>query len=313
MRVLGFCVLGFCVLGFCVLGFCLGFFPGFGCDEMRCLYPASYTGPVKSSIISLPIRRLSTERVEQNAQDLVAVEEPLAIKIRKGGEVRDIAITMRTPGHDGELAAGFLFSEGILESASVITQVDTSQIGEVTVCVKDGVTVNVPERNFYVTSSCGVCGKASVEALRETGCVAPLRGVPKVSFEVISSLPEKLRQAQAVFEHTGGLHAAGLFDVGGNLLAVREDVGRHNALDKLIGGNFLANRLPMQEAILMLSGRVSFELVQKAVRAGIPIVAAVGAPSSLAVETGLQFGLTLAGFVRDGRANVYCGGERLLS
>ena len=266
---------------------------------------------MNTSIISVPIHRLTNQN-ETLSQDLVAVEEPLAIKMESDGVVRDIAITMRTPGHDAELAAGFLFSEAVLESASDIAGIETPEPGHAIVRVKPGVAVNIPERNFYVTSSCGVCGKATVEALRQAGCVSPPRGVPKVGFDMLTSLPAKLRLAQAVFEHTGGLHAAGLFDLSGNLLCVREDVGRHNAVDKLIGGNFLAGRLPLKESILMLSGRLSFELVQKAVRAGIPMVLAVGAPSSLAIQTGMQFGLTLVGFMREGRANVYCGDERIV-
>ena len=176
----------------------------------------------------------------------------------------------------------------------------------------DGRILNIAERNFYVTSSCGVCGKASIDGLRAAGCPTLARGLPKVPGSLISGLPDKLRAAQPVFAHTGGLHPAGLFDTSGNLVAVREDVGRHNAVDKLIGAALLGGKIPLSDNILMLSGRISFELVQKSLMAGIPIVAAVGAPSSLAIETALHFGLTLAGFVRGQRYNVYAGQERLI-
>jgi FdhD protein len=261
---------------------------------------------VKRSILTVPIRRVEAE-TSIAAQDLVAVEEPLQIRI---GD-RDVAITMRTPGQDRELAAGFLFTEGILRSASQIADITSDDRGTVTLQLSEGAGVDFATRNFYVTSSCGVCGKASIEALLESGCPALLRGTPRIAASVIASMPDKLREAQAVFEHTGGLHAAGLFDAAGNLLRVREDVGRHNAVDKLIGWALLEDRLPLHENILMLSGRISFELVQKALMAGIPVVAAVGAPSSLAIETALRFGMTLIGFLRGQRFNVYSGNERL--
>jgi FdhD protein len=175
----------------------------------------------------------------------------------------------------------------------------------------EGANVHFADRNFYVTSSCGVCGKASIDGLRAAGCPMLPRGIPRVDFSLITGLPGKLRDAQPVFSHTGGLHAAGLFDTGGKLVAVREDVGRHNAVDKLIGAALLDGQIPLHSYILMLSGRISFELAQKAIMAGIPIVAAVGAPSSLAIETALHFGLTLIGFVRGDRYNVYAGQERL--
>jgi FdhD protein len=261
---------------------------------------------VKRSILTVPIRRVEAE-TSIAAQDLVAVEEPLQIRI---GD-RDVAITMRTPGQDRELAAGFLFTEGILRSASQIADITTDDRGTVTLQLSEGAGVDFATRNFYVTSSCGVCGKASIEALLESGCPALPHGAPRIAASVIASMPDKLREAQAVFEHTGGLHAAGLFDAAGNLLRVREDVGRHNAVDKLIGWALLEDRLPLHENILMLSGRISFELVQKALMAGIPVVAAVGAPSSLAIETALRFGMTLIGFLRGQRFNVYSGNERL--
>jgi FdhD protein len=266
---------------------------------------------VNRNIITVPIRRVEAG-AEASEQDLVAVEEPLQIRI---GD-RDFAITMRTPGQDRELAAGFLFTEGIVHSASQIADIVSDGRNAVTVTLAQGVEVSAAGRNFYVTSSCGVCGKASIEGLRDglraAGGPALPRGIPQIPANLISQLPDKLRQAQPVFDRTGGLHASGLFDTAGNLVAVREDVGRHNAVDKLIGGALLEGRIPLGDRILMLSGRISFELVQKALMAGIPIVAAVGAPSSLAIETALHFGLTLIGFVRGERYNVYSGPERLI-
>jgi FdhD protein len=237
------------------------------------------------------------------AQDLLAVEEPLQIRVNG----RDLSITMRTPGHDGELAAGFLFTEGILKHRADLCGIECEE-NSVMVTLADGVDAGV-SRNFYTTSSCGVCGKASIESIHAAGCtMLPHAAVAR---EVIHELPEKLRAAQSAFEHTGGLHGAALFDLSGNLEMVREDVGRHNAVDKLIGAAFLDGRLPLNNRILMLSGRASFELVQKAVLAGIPVVAAVGAPSSLAVQTAARFRMTLLGFVRDGRFNIYSGLTRL--
>ena len=213
---------------------------------------------------------------------------------------------MRTPGHDRELAAGFLFTEGILKARVDVVAIDSDE-NVVSLTLAEGVEIPAA-RNFYTSSSCGVCGKASIESLHAAGCRMPARC--EVARKVIHGLPEKLRAAQAAFEHTGGLHGAGLFDLAGNLQMVREDVGRHNAVDKLIGAAFLDERLPLGGRILMLSGRASFELVQKAAMAGIPVVAAVGAPSSLAVETARRFGMTLAGFVREGRFNIYSGVSR---
>ncbi len=264
---------------------------------------------MKRSIITLPIHKVH-DGVRHAAQDLVAVEEPLQIRL---GE-RDIAITMRTPGHDRELAAGFLFAEGVLRHASEIAEIVEDGRGAIHVRPAEGVPIDFDSlvRNFHMTSSCGVCGKTSIDALRAAGCATLRRDVPCIDQRILPDLPRKLREAQAVFDHTGGLHAAGLFDASGTLLALREDVGRHNAVDKLIGAAFLENRLPLAAHILMLSGRISFELVQKALMAGIPIVAAIGAPSSLAVETALRFGMTLVGFLREDRCNIYAGNSRLV-
>ena len=270
---------------------------------------------MKSPIVTIPIHKATAAGGMGPAQDLVAVEEPLQIRIGERDIVRDLAITMRTPGHDRELAAGFLFSEGILQSLDQIAGIDADERGAITVRLAPVVEIDTASRNFYVTSSCGVCGKASIEALRAALLAAecaPLGGsLAYLDPATLLSLPEKLHSEQRIFEHTGGLHAAGLFRSDGELLELREDVGRHNAVDKLVGAAFLAGRLPLSACVLMLSGRVSFELVQKAVMAGIPAIAAVGAPSSLAVETAARFGMTLIGFLRDGRFNVYAGETRL--
>lgn len=251
--------------------------------------------------------------------DVIAVEEPLEIRIGfPDGKHNAVSITMRTPGHDAELAAGFLFTEGIFTSPEQIKQIRhcgkaTGFSNTIRVDLNDNIVLDLQrlERNFYTTSSCGVCGKASIEALA-TG-VKKLDSELKIEADIIHSLPEKLREAQSVFEKTGGLHASALFEADGDLDIVREDVGRHNALDKVIGAKFLESNTPLSDRILLVSGRASFELVQKALMVGIPILAAVGAPSSLAVELANEYGMTLVGFVRDGRFNIYCGSERIVS
>jgi FdhD protein len=262
--------------------------------------------------------------------DMLAVEEPLEIRLGFADKThRAISITMRTPGDDGELAAGFLFTEGILSSPDQIRQIRHCglKIGSghdvidrasalnsntIRVDLADGVEVDMRrlERHFYTSSSCGVCGKSSIEALK-TGVRSLQRNYFVISGDLIHSLPAKLRETQSVFDETGGLHASALFGPDGELDIVREDVGRHNALDKVIGRKFLDGELPLSDSLLLVSGRASFELVQKALMAGIPIMAAVGAPSSLAVELAKEYGLTLVGFLRDGRFNIYCGKERI--
>ena len=265
---------------------------------------------MRTLAISVPVTVVDASGAVVVRQDTVAVEDPVEIRI---GRSR-IAITMRTPGHDRELAAGFLFGEGILEHPGQIASIDAaSKRNEVVIRLKRGqrpANLKTSRRNFYMTSSCGVCGKASIDAVRAQGCgLLPLDfTVPAV---VIRSLPGKLRAAQPTFDQTGGLHAAGLFDQAGDLLSVFEDVGRHNAVDKLIGAEFLAGRVPLRDRILVVSGRTSFELVQKSVMAGVPVLAAVGAPSSLAVELALRFRLTLCGFVREERLNIYSTPQRV--
>ncbi len=261
---------------------------------------------MKQSVVTAPITRVAAATARD--QDFIAVEEPLQISLNG----TDLAITMRTPGHDPELAAGFLFTEGILPNREAIASMEQGDNSiSVTTVADASPDLSAQTRHFYLTSSCGVCGKASVDALVAAGCPMLPRGIPKIDAEILHHLPQTLRATQAVFDRTGGLHAAGLFDADGALRLIREDVGRHNAVDKLIGYNLIHGHIPLANSILMVSGRVSFELVQKALMAGIPILAAVGAPSSLAVETALRFGMTLVGFVRDGRFNVYAGEDRL--
>jgi len=251
------------------------------------------------------------------ARDLLAVEEPLEIRVEwtEGAEPRvaTVAVTMRTPGSDIELATGFLFTEGILRVREQIISVRSCRAGSVRVVVAPDVPVDLArlERHSFTSSSCGMCGKTSASALRTMSSYALRPGEPVVGDALLRSLPERLRRAQPAFDATGGLHASALFDLCGTLVVLREDVGRHNALDKVIGAELLAGRLPADERILIVSGRVSFELVQKALMAGIPIVAAIGAPSSLAVEMARDAGLTLIGFLRSDRFNVYSGAERL--
>jgi len=257
------------------------------------------------------------ERNGSGSMDLLAVEDPVEIRLQweERGEARltTIAVTMRTPGHDPELAVGFLFTEGVIAGREQIADVRSCRAGSIRVVLAPGTSVDLTrlERHSYTTSSCGMCGKTSASALR-LASPFPLRDrLPLLDERVIRSLPAQLREAQQGFDLTGGLHASALCDLDGRVVTVREDVGRHNALDKVIGAELLAGRLPVDERVLVVSGRVSFELVQKALMAGIPILAAIGAPSSLAVEVARAAGMTLLGFVRADRFNVYSGGKRI--
>lgn len=253
--------------------------------------------------------------------DYLATEEPMEIRLLTGEGRQTVAVTMRTPGADFELAAGFLYGEGIISSREEIKKISYCVDADVDAEQRYNI-VNVElranreydlrplERHFYTTSACGVCGKASLEQLELRGCPVVGPG-PEVSAQTIYTLPEKLREAQGLFEATGGLHAAALFDADGNLLALREDVGRHNATDKLVGWALLEGRLPLSENVVMVSGRSSFEILQKCLTAGVPVVCAVSAPSSLAVDVAREFGMTLVGFLRGGRFNVYAGFDRI--
>ncbi|HKA68948.1 MAG TPA: formate dehydrogenase accessory sulfurtransferase FdhD [Actinomycetes bacterium] len=257
----------------------------------------------------------------QDRADLLATEEPMEIRLQApDGSQRTVAVTMRTPGRDFELAAGFLYGEGVLADPDEVRRISYCADPELTEEERyNVVTVDLTgplpelpalERHFMINSACGVCGKESLEALRLRGCV-PLGAGPVLRPDLFWELPDRLRSAQAVFARTGGLHAAGLFSAAGELLGGREDVGRHNAVDKLVGWAFLDRRLPLDECLLMVSGRASYEIMQKALAARIPAVAAVSAPSSLAVALARDFDMTLVGFVRGRRFNVYADPGRI--
>jgi FdhD protein len=259
------------------------------------------------------IVRIRDGRVSERT-DTLAGEEPMEIRVNG----RPLAVTMRTPGDDFDLAAGLLYAEWVVRSREDLLKIryctdpdlDADQrYNVVTVDLNSSVLPEIARR-LPQTSACGVCGKESLDALSLRGCTAVPPG-PQVTADVLYALPERLREAQGVFERTGGLHAAGLFDARGELVALREDVGRHNAVDKVVGWALLEERLPLHEHVLMVSGRASFEIMQKALVAGLPVVCAVSAPSSLAVDVAQRFDMTLIGFLRDRRANVYAGAERI--
>jgi len=252
---------------------------------------------------------------EVRRRDSLVTEEPLEIRLSAGGRTQTVAVTMRTPGHDFELATGFLHAEGLLpgvpHQVSYCADVERAdQKFNVVTVETDGPALEAPVRSGIVSSACGVCGSASLDALHERGLHRVADDVT-VPVDVLYGLPDALRSAQGLFEVTGGLHAAGLFTADGSLVATREDVGRHNAVDKLVGWGVLGDRLPLSGTVLMVSGRCGYEIVQKAVAAGIPVVASVSAPSSLAVAVAEDFGVTLVGFLRGRRCNVYAGRERL--
>jgi FdhD protein len=261
-----------------------------------------------------PTERTRVVRVRDGVRsempDVLAAEEPL--EIRLNGE--PVAVTMRTPGHDTELAVGFLLGEGIVQPRQIANVLECrSDEGDGGIAdVKLGAGEEASggwQRNFYATSSCGVCGKASIDAVRVAAGAVP--DGPAVDRDVLHDLPEALRAAQRVFDRTGGLHAAGLFTPNGELEILREDVGRHNAVDKVVGRSSLDGRLPLNDHVLLVSGRVSFEIVQKALVAGIPFLAAVSAPSTLAVRLAREANMTVVGFLRPGGFNVYAGPERV--
>ncbi|OKS85939.1 formate dehydrogenase accessory sulfurtransferase FdhD [Mucilaginibacter polytrichastri] len=279
---------------------------------------------IAESIAILPIIKVNSEgRFAQT--DMLAAEEPLEIRLEYGEtgqrQVQNVSVTMRTPGNDIELATGFLFTEGIIKNSSDVAEASHCFIAcaenkenVIQVSLKAGITPNLrnSERNFYTTSSCGVCGKGSINAIRTvSGHNLQNENINSIHAQTLIDLPDILQASQEVFADTGGLHASALFTPNGELIIVREDVGRHNALDKLIGAALNNYLLPLNQHVLLLSGRASFELVQKAVMAGINIIAAVGAPSTLAVQLAEEFNVTLVGFLRNQRFNIYTAPQRI--
>ena len=272
--------------------------------------PAPSSGPKLECVTAVEVHGMHARVRVAGAQgggdriDEVAVEEPLEIRV--AGEA--LAVTMRTPGNDVELALGFLYGEGLIAPAPVPEAGPPADLAANAVEVAGPLRGDPGVRRFYTSSSCGVCGKGAIE---QVAVDAPRAAPgPRVARELLAALPERLRQPG--FERTGGMHATGLFDAGGELLCVREDVGRHNAMDKVVGRALLDGALPLTDRIVCFSGRISFELVQKAAVAGAPIVVGVGAPTSLAIELAGDRGLTLCGFARSDRVNVYCGAERVV-
>ncbi|MEM7108168.1 MAG: formate dehydrogenase accessory sulfurtransferase FdhD [Bacteroidota bacterium] len=278
---------------------------------------------MQEQIKSISIQKLKAGVPFEDKADLLAVEEPLEIRIGYGQAreriQKSISVTMRTPAHDHELALGFLFSEGIIQSFDDIEgirhceDVGKEETGNIVrVELRPTVQINTAklQRHFYTTSSCGVCGKSSLEAISNQ--CKPIQSKLQVSHEVVLAAPPKLRSSQTVFAHTGGIHATGLFDAKGQLIMLREDVGRHNAFDKVIGACLAKGMVPLSDYLVLVSGRASFELAQKAVMAGLPIMAAVGAPSSLAVQLAQRFRLTLMGFLKQSTLNIYNNANRVV-
>lgn len=248
-------------------------------------------------------------------EDVLTIEEPLEIRVRHHTshglfKIMSLAVTMRTPGEDEDLVRGFLFTEGIISDMDEITQIETLEENIVLASLSEKVRIDSDEvkRNFYTTSSCGVCGKASIESIHSDTIYLPWSSKFSIVKSALFSLPDRLRQHQEQFDQTGGLHACALIDASGNIVCLREDVGRHNAMDKLIGS---VPQFPVFDKMVLVSGRASFELVQKASKAGVPLMAAIGAPSSLAVQLAEEQGMGLIGFLRNGSFNVYTGGDRI--
>ncbi|HEY7107583.1 MAG TPA: formate dehydrogenase accessory sulfurtransferase FdhD [Acidimicrobiia bacterium] len=274
------------------------------------------TGRVRRAVTPVRVTALDGDRAIEKPDRLVT-EEPMEVRVHgPGQEPRPLVVTMRTPGNDFELAVGFCLTEGILAGPDDVDTVAYCLAGEgdqefnvVTVALRQPVVLDGPERRFVANASCGLCGKTTLDEV-EHRC-EPVADGPVVARSVVAGLPDAIRAAQKLFDTTGGLHASGAFTPDGELVALREDVGRHNALDKLVGHAVLERRVPLSGEVLMVSGRVSFEIVQKAAMAGFPVICAVSAPSSLAVDAAQRFGQTLVGFVREGRANVYTHPERV--
>jgi FdhD protein len=275
---------------------------------MKTTPEAQDASTLRATIVHLTLREGARVR-----SDALAREEPLEIRVRG----RSVAVTMRTPGHDKELAVGFLLTEGIVRSRADVVEIAPCMEGDapentLNVFLAPAVQVDFEQltRHVFATSSCGLCGKASIDAVHQH--FPPVDSTLRIPAQILVRLPERMRAAQETFAQTGGLHAAGIFDINGTLLILREDVGRHNAVDKVLGHSFLENKLPLDAHVLLVSGRASFEIVQKALAARIPIVAAVSAPSSLAVEFARESGQTLIGFLRGDTMNVYSRAERIL-
>jgi FdhD protein len=267
---------------------------------------------MSAAVVAVPICKVHGNMTSAS-DDVLAVEEPLEIRLGQ----RSLSVTMRTPGNDFELAVGFLFSEGMIRDIAQIRSMERLSDGDPNIVVvellEEGPQKPVQaQRNFVMTSACGLCGKASLQDLEVNACPMLPQDETQIAPEIIHQMPDRLRRAQNIFDSTGGLHAAALFDLHGELESLREDIGRHNAVDKLIGAALSGHRTPLSASLLMVSGRASFELVQKALMAGIPVMAAVGAPSSLAVATAERSGMTLVGFARNSRFNVYAGRRRIL-
>lgn len=264
------------------------------------------------------IHKISGSGINET-EDRVAVEEPLEMQLEystgTGRMLKNVAVTMRTPGNDEELSSGFLFTEGVIKNRGAIQEIKRPHADDnrILIVLKENVipVLNNAARNFYTTSSCGVCGKASIDAISTVSPFSGEKDSLHINASVLYRLQNDLKQQQQVFEETGGIHASALFDSNGNFIMLREDVGRHNALDKIIGAALLNDQLPLNNCILFLSGRASFELLQKAAMAGIRLIAAVGAPSSLAVEMAKEQNITLIGFLKNNRFNIYSGKERI--
>lgn len=305
----------------------LFFLEYFQLDQIIFVYPCVNKKIIRSHSSSKNenemIKKVSLKKIQQSGkeisqkEDAVVIEEPLEINLKShNGETFPVSVTMRTPRNDEELAIGFLFTEGILFSRKNIEQKTPSNAGFnwISIHLNKDFNPNIEKlkRNFYTSSSCGVCGKESIEAIHQTRKIPSKTVEIEVELQTLFSLPEKLYEVQKTFQTTGGIHAAALFSKDGELISFREDVGRHNALDKLIGAEFLKSKTEeffLQENILLLSGRASFELLQKAAMAGIQIVCAIGAPSSLAIETAEKFQITLIGFLKNGTCNIYTNEE----
>lgn len=279
------------------------------------------------SISSIKLLKITENNVVQELDDLVAMEEPLEIRLGYGAlnnrQQKSVSVTMRTPTNDFDLALGFLYCENIIQSYEQVSSIRycvdagkqaTENIVRVELQPEVKIDTKLLQRNFYMTSSCGICGKASIEAIEAmNGGMSNLQNIEKwqITPAIIYQLSKAMRAAQSAYTYTGGLHAAALFDKLGKIILIREDVGRHNALDKVIG-NALTQNLSLHDKIMLMSSRASFELIQKVIMANIPIIATIGAPSSLAVETAQRFGVTLLGFVKEDRFNIYSGMERIL-